>query len=173
VTTAAAPKPKEFVVKLTNSVACSAVPVAPPELKIKDAQAYILANGVKADTDAMGDVLTETPAHLRKIAIEPSVTVINMAVTQDAKDNHNADFVVNLKEPLSCKAAPAAGAVLAMQPGMELDGTYDTYTKVAAATGSAGSAAEFVLRDGFVQQEQKAGPVHHPVKPSPAHHPGM
>jgi hypothetical protein len=172
--TVAAPKPKEFVVKLTNSVACSAVPVAPTELRIKDAQDYILANGVKADTDAMGDVLTATPAHVRKIAVEPSVTVVDVAVTQDAKDNHSADFIVNLKEPLSCKEAPASGSILGLQPAVELDGTYDTYTKVPAATGSAGSAAEIVLRDGFVQQEKKAGPVHHvPAKPSPAHHPGM
>ena len=174
VITAAAPKPKEFVVKLTNSVACSAVPVAPSELKIKDAQAYILANGVKADTDAMGDVLTATPAHLRKIAIEPSVTVINVAVTQDAKDNHNADFIVNLKEPLSCNEAPASGAVLGtlQSNAVELDGTYDTYTKVPGA-GTAGPTVQIVLNDALVQQPKKAGPVHHPVKPSPAHHPGM
>ena len=55
----------------------------------------------------MGDALTESPAHIRKIAIEPSVTTINVAVTQDAKDAHTADFIVNLKDPLSCKDAPA------------------------------------------------------------------
>ena len=170
VTTAASPKPKEFVVKLTNSVVCGAVPVAPSELKIKDAQDYILANGVKADTDAMGDVLTATPAHLRKIAIEPSVTTINVAVTQDAKDNHAADFIVNLKEPLSCKEAPAAGSVLGFQPNsVELDATYDTYTHTAAA-GTTAASAQIVLSDGFVQQVKKAAPVHHPAKPSAAHH---
>jgi len=171
--TAASPKPKEFVVKLTNSVACSAVPVAPGELKIKEAQDYILANGVKADTDAMGDVLTATPAHLRKLAVEPSVTTINVAVTQDAKDNHVADFIVNLKEPLACKDTPPAGSMLGFQPATELDATYDTYTSTAAA-GTTAASAQIVLRDGFVQQEKKAGPVHHvPAKPSPAHHPGM
>jgi hypothetical protein len=174
VTTAAAPKPKEFVVKLTNSVACSAVPVAPTELKIKDAQDYILANGVKADTDAMGDVLTATSAHLHKITIEPSVTVINVAVTQDAKDNHNADFIVNLKEPLSCKEAPASGSIVGLQPAVELNGTYDTYTKVPGA-GTAGPTVQIVLGQGFVQQEaKKAAPVHHtPAKPAAGHHPGM
>ncbi len=174
VTTAAAPaRPKEYLVKLTNPVACSAVPVAPSELKIKEAQDYILANGVKADTDAMGDELTETPAHLRKIEIVPSVTVINVAVTQDAKDNHNADFIVNLKEPLSCKEAPASGSILGLQPAVELDGTYDTYTKVPGA-GSAGPTVQIVLNGGFVQQEKKAGPVHHvPAKPAAGHHAGM
>ena len=122
VTTTASVKPKEFVVKLSNPVACSAVPVPPTELKIKDAQAYILANGVKADTDAMGDVLTETPAHIRKILIEPAISTVNVAVTQDAKDNHVADFIVNLKEPLSCKEAPTAGSALGFQPATELDG---------------------------------------------------
>ncbi len=170
VITAASPKPKEFEVKLANSVACTAVPIAPTELRIKDAQAYILANGVKADTDAMGDVLTEPAAKLHKILIEPSVAAFNVAVTQDAKDNQHADFNVNLKEPLSCKEAPAPGAVLGLQPNaVELDGTYDTYTKVAAA-GSVGPTAQIVLSGGFVQQVKK-GPVHHvPGKPSAAHH---
>jgi hypothetical protein len=132
------------VVKLTNPVACSAVPPPPTELKIKDAQAYILANGVKADTDAMGDVLTDTPAHLHKISIEPSVTTINVAVTQDAKDAHTADFTVNLKDPLSCKEAPASGTALGLQPATELDGTYDTYTHTAAA-GTTAASAQIVL----------------------------
>jgi hypothetical protein len=50
-----------------------------------------------------------------------------------------------------------------------LDGTYDTYTHVAAA-GSTAASAQIVLREGFIQQAKKAAPVHHPVKPSPAHH---
>ena len=170
VTTAASVKPKDYVVKLTNPVACNAVPAPPSELKIADAQAYILANGVKADTDAMGDALTDTPAHIHKIAIDPGILTLNVAVTQDAKDAHTADFTVNLKDPLSCKDAPAAGSALGLQPAIELDGTYDTYTHTAAA-GSTAASAQIVLSDGFVQPEKKAGPVHHvPAKPSAAHH---
>jgi len=170
VTTAASVKPKDYVVKLTNPVACSAVPPPPSELKVADAQAYILANGVKADTDAMGDVLTDTPAHIHKIAIDPSVGTLNVAVTQDAKDAHTADFTVNLKEPLSCKEAPASGSALGLQPAAELDGTYDTYTHTAAA-GTTAASAQIVLTDGFLQPEKKAGAVHHTApKPSPAHH---
>jgi len=172
ITTTASVKPKDFVVKLSNPVACSAVPVPPSELHVKDAQAYILANGVKADTDAMGDVLTDTPAHIRKIAIDPAVATINVAVTQDAKDAHTADFTVNMKDPVSCKDAPASGTALGLQStgATELDGTYDTYTHTAAA-GTTAASAQIVLTDGFLQLEKKAGPVHHPVKPSPAHHP--
>ena len=170
VTTTASVKPKDFVVKLTNPVDCGAVPPPPTELKVADAQAYILANGVKADTDAMGDVLTDTPAHVRKIAIEPSITTINVAVTQDAKDAHTPDFTVNLKDPLSCKEAPASGTALGFQPAAtELDGTYDTYTHSAAA-GTTAASAQIVLTDGFIQQAKKAAPVHHPAKPSAAHH---
>ena len=167
VLTSASPKPKEFDVKLTTPAACSAVPEAPSELKIKDAQAYILANGVKADTDAMGDLLTESAAHVHKMEVAPAVTAINVAVTQDAKDNQHADFTVNLKDALSCKEAPAPGSVLGLQPATELDGTYDTYTKV-PASGSMGPTAQIVLTAGFVQQEQKkAAPVHH--KPAAGH----
>ena len=61
---------------------------------------------------------------------------------------------------------------LGLQPATELDGTYDTFTKVAAA-GSTAASAQIVLAGGFLQQEQKKAPVHHPAKPSPAHHPGM
>ena len=164
VTTAASPKPKDFVVKLTNPVACSAVPDPPSALKIADAQQYILTNGVKADTDAMGELLTEPHTRLRKIEIVPAVTAINVAVTQDAKDSQHADFTVNLKEPLSCKDAPAPGSVLATLPGTELDGTYDTYTKV-PATGTLGAGAQMVLSDGFVQQAPKKAPVHRATKP--------
>lgn len=172
VTTTASVKPKDYVVKLTNPVPCGAVPTPPTELKVKDAQAYILQNGVKADTDAMGDALTETPTHIRKIVIDPSITAVNVAVTQDAKDNHVADFIVNLKEPASCKDAPTAGTALGLQPATELDGTYDTFTKV-AASGTAAPSAAIVLSGGFIQPEQKKTPVHHPAKPSPAHRPGM
>lgn len=172
VTTTAAAKAKDYLVKLTNPVACSAVPPPPSELKVKDAQQYILTNGVKADTDAMGDALTETAAHIHKIVIEPAITEVDMAVTQDAKDNHKADFTVNLKEPASCKEAPDAGAELKTQPGMELDGTYDTYTKT-AASGTTPASAQIVLSGGFIQAEVKKGaPAHHApaAKPSPAHH---
>jgi hypothetical protein len=170
-TTTASVKPKEFVVKLTNPVACSAVPPPPSELKVKEGQAYILANGVKADTDAMGDILTETSVHIRKLVIEPSITEVDVAVTQDAKDNHKADFIVNLKEPASCKDAPDPGSALATQPAIELDGTYDTYTKTAAA-GTNPASVQIVLSAGFIQQEQKKAPVRRPAKPSPAHHRG-
>jgi len=164
--TGASVKPKDFLVKLTTPGACSTIPPAPSELKAKDAQAYILANGVKADTDALGDILTGEAAHIHKLAVEPAVAVIKVAVTQDAKDNKNPDFIVNLKEPVACKDAPAAGFEYKLQPADELDATYDTYTAI-PATATRLATAQIVLREGFIQTEKKAAPVHHPVKPAP------
>ncbi len=171
VTTTASVKPKDYVVKLTTPVACASAPPAPSELKVKEAQDYILANGVKADTDALGDVLTGEASKIRKLSVEPAVGTINVAVTQDAKDNKVADFIVNMKDPVSCKDAPAAGFEYKLQPADELDATYDTYTAVPAA-GTRGATAQIVLRDGFIQSEKKATPVHHvPAKPAAGHHP--
>jgi tetratricopeptide (TPR) repeat protein len=165
VTTTAAAKPKDYVVKLTTPADCDKVPEAPSELRVKEAQEYILNNGVKADTDSI-EALTESPAKIRKIEVAPAVVAIDVAVTQDAKDNKTADFIVNMKEPASCKDVPPAESSLALQPATELDATYSTFTKVAAANGRDASA-QIVLSDGFVQPEKKA-PVH--AKPSPAHH---
>jgi hypothetical protein len=171
VTAAATAKTKDYVVKLQNPGACAALPEPPSELHVKEAQDYILANGVKADTDAMGDDLTDSPAHIHKISIEPAVSTISVAVTEDAKNSQPpiADFIVNLKDPESCKDAPAPGTELKTQPALELDGTYSTYTPVAAANGRQASA-QIVLSDGFLQLEKKAAPVHHTAKPPAGHH---
>lgn len=162
VTLAGTAKPKDYVVKLTTPAACSAVPPPPADTKIKDAQAYILANGVKADTDQLGDVLTESPTRIRKIAIDPAVPVIKMAVTQDAKDNKTEDFIVNMKEPVSCKDAPAPGFQFGLLPAAEeLDATYASYTPV-KATATRAATAQIVLNGGFIQQpaKKKPAPVH-------------
>jgi tetratricopeptide (TPR) repeat protein len=171
VTTTRDVKPKDYVVKLQNPGACGSIPEPPTDLHIKEAQDYILANGVKADTDAMGDDLTDSPAHFRKISIEPAVSTVSVAVTEDAKNSQPpvADFIVNLKDPESCKDAPAPGTALATQPALELDGTYSTYTPVAAANGRQASA-QIVLSDGFLQLEKKATPVHHTARPPAGHH---
>jgi len=167
--TAAGVKPKEYVVKLTTPAACAAVPPAPAD--VKAAQDYILANGVKADTDALGDVLTGDVSKLKKLLVEPAAGSIKVAVTQDAKDNKTPDFIVNMKEPVSCKDAPAAGFEYKLQPADELDATYDTYSAI-PASGTRPATAQIVLRDGFIQAEKKAAPVHHaPAKPAASHRP--
>jgi tetratricopeptide (TPR) repeat protein len=158
----AAAKPKDYVVKLNTPADCSAVPPPPTSVTGAAAATYLQANGASADVSAIDGLDTA-----RKVIIEPAVTTINVAVTQDAKDNKVADFIVNMKEPASCKDVPGVGEELKLQPATELDGTYDTYTQVPAASGK-DAAAQIVLSDGFLQLEKKAAPVvHH--KPSAAH----
>jgi hypothetical protein len=164
VTATAAAKPKDYVVKLTTPADCDKV----PELTgttVKDAQAYVLANGVKADTDPI-EALTDSPAKVHKIDVEPGVASVGVAVTQDAKDGKTADFNVSMKEPASCKDIPPAGSTVGLQPATEVDGTYSTFTKIPAANGKDASA-QIELSDGFVQAEKKAAPH---AKPSPVHH---
>ena len=69
-----------------------------------------------------------------------------------------------MKEPLSCKDAPAAGFEFKLQPADELDATYDTYTRFRPRHHGR-ATAQIVLSDGFIQAEKKAAPVHH-VRPS-------
>jgi hypothetical protein len=158
----AAAKPKEYVVKLNTPADCSAVPPPPTSSTGAAASTYLQANGASADVSAIDGLSTA-----RKVTIEPAVTVINVAVTQDAKDNKTADFIVNMKEPASCKEAPVAGQELKLQPALELDGTYDSYTQVPAANGK-DATAQIVLNGGFLQAEAKAAPTHR--KPTAAHH---
>ncbi len=162
VAASAAAKPKDYVVKLNTPADCSAVPPPPTATTGAAASTYLQANGAAADVAAIDGLAT---AH--KVTIEPAITVIDVAVTQDAKDNKAADFTVNMKDPVSCKDAPAVGQELKLQPAMELDGTYDSYTQVPAAAGK-DAKAQIVLSGGFLQAEQKAKPATH--KPSAAHH---
>ena len=163
VTAGASPKPKDYTVKLNTAGPCASVPPPPTsDLKLTDARQYLQANGVAADVSAIEDL-----DHAHKIAIEPAVTAIDVAVTQDAKDSKTADFVVNLKDPLACKDAPAEGTVAATLPALEIDGTYSTYTTTPSKPGVA-AKAQIVLNGGFVQQAKKA-PEHHVVHHAPAH----
>jgi hypothetical protein len=162
VSATAAAKPKDYVVKLTTPADCSAVPPPPTATTSAAASAYLQANGVAADVSAIEDL---DKAH--KVTIEPAVGTINVAVTQDAKDNKVADFTVNMKDPASCKDAPVAGQELKLQPALELDGTYDSYTAVPASPGK-DAKAQIVLSGGFLQAEAKAKPATH--KPAAAHH---
>ncbi len=166
VTTPRSVKPKDYVVKLNTPATCDAVPAPPTSpLRVKEAQDYLQANGASADVSAIEDL-----DHARRIEIVPAVSAINIAVTQDAKDAQSADFNVNLKEPLSCKDAPAKGFEMKLQPDEELDGTYDTYTKVPAANNMP-AKAQIVLKDGFVQMaHKKAAPVHRAPAGRTVHH---
>jgi hypothetical protein len=90
-------------------------------------------------------------------------------VTQDAKDTKTADFVVNLKKPLTEADLKIVqpGFEFKTSPAAELVGTYDSYTQT-PATPTTAQAAVIVLRDGeYIPEEKKKTPAHH----APAHRP--
>jgi hypothetical protein len=164
-TVAPAPSAQELANKY-----CAVGPDDLKKLALADKE-FLLANGSKDCTDKLWALVKDQVTPVPGIVIDATDSVIKIAVTQDAKDNKAADFTVNLKKPLEAKDIPAAGTEFKLQPAAELDGTYDTYTQVPAA-GATPASVQIVLREGFVQPEKKAGPVHHtPAKPSAAHHP--
>jgi hypothetical protein len=138
----------------------------PTKLNLEDKE-FILANAVKDDSDKLWTLLKDQATPVPGIVIEATASVIKVAVTQDAKDNKTADFIVNLKKPLEDKDIPVAGFEFKLQPATELDATYDSFTSV-PATATRPATAQITLRDGFIQfEKKKAAPVH---KPAPGHH---
>jgi hypothetical protein len=163
----AAPTPPEIV----HNVLATTPDLTKLNLEDKE---FILANGTPEDTQKLWGVLKNQDTPVPGIVIEASATVIKVAVTQDAKDNKIADFIVNMKTPLADKDIPVVGSEFKLQPAIELDGTYDTFTQV-PATATSLATAKIVLRDGFIQPEKKAAPKPAPARRHPAaggHHPG-
>jgi hypothetical protein len=137
-------------------------------MNLSDAE-FVLANGAKEDTDKLWAALKNQVTPVPGVVIEASASVIKVAVTQDAKDNKIADFIVNLKKPLADKDIPAIGFEYKIPPATALVGTYDTFTQV-PATATLAQTAQIVLRDGDIQLEKKkpAAPAH---KPAAGHKP--
>jgi hypothetical protein len=162
-------KTTDHIVTLKTPMTCGDVPEAGAETSQK--KQFILSNGVKEDTDKIEALSPENTRPVSRIVIEGTVSVIKVAVTQDAQLVKVPDFIVNLKEPAVCKEVPATGSVLGLQSKgeVELDGTYDTYRQI-PATATTSQTAEIVLRDGFIQAEKKkAVPAHKPAAGHKAH----
>jgi hypothetical protein len=128
----------------------------------------VLAYGAKEDADKLWALLKDKETPVPGIVIEATASVIKVAVTDDAKQAKTPDFIVNLKEPLADKDVPAVGFEYKLQPAAELNGTYDSYTQI-PATDTVPQSVQIVLRDGFIQPEEKKKvvPAH---KPTAAHH---
>jgi hypothetical protein len=127
----------------------------------------VLAFGSKEDADKLWALMKDKETPVPGIVLEATASVIKVAVTDDAKQAKTADFIVNLKTPLTDKEIPAVGSELGLssKKQTELDGTYDTYTQI-PGTDTVAQSAQIVLRDGAIVPF-KAAPVH---KPTPAHH---
>jgi hypothetical protein len=133
----------------------------------------ILALGSKEDADKMWASLQGKETQVPGVVISATADQIKVAVTQDAKDAKVADFIVNMKKPLTdaeLKAVTATGFEFKTQPDAELAGTYDTYSQV-PATDTTSQSAQIVLKDGeyIPAEKKKATPPHHPAPHRPAH----
>ncbi|HEY3704549.1 MAG TPA: hypothetical protein VGL22_05770 [Terracidiphilus sp.] len=126
----------------------------------------ILGLGGKEDADKMWAVLQGKQTQVPGVVIAATADQVQVAVTQDAKDAKVADFIVNMKKPLT------EAELKIIQPGFEfktapdamLAGTYDTYKQL-PATDTTSASAQVVLKDGeYIPAEKKKAPAaHHPA----------
>lgn len=117
----------------------------------------ILALGSKEDADKLWALLQGKQTQVPGIVIEATADQVKVAVTQDAKDAKVADFIVNMKKPLTEAELKTIqpGFEFKSQPDAMLIGTYDNYRQV-PATDKTSQAAEIVLKDGeYVPAEKK------------------
>lgn len=160
-------KAEEATVHLKNPMGCKDFT---NEMDAKAAEDFITTNGVPDDTAKLSTLFENERSRIHRVVIDPEVSQVKMAVTEDAKAAKVPDFLVNLKTPTSCKDIPPAGQDFSNPPAAELVGTYATYRQV-PATDTTSQAAEIVLSDGeVIPAEKKHEPAHHPVH-HPVHHP--
>ena len=115
---------------------------------------YILANASHDNAEKLWALLKDQTSQIpgTVLAISDDHKQLQIAVTDDAKQDKKADFTVNMKEPIPDKDLPAVGS-----DETTLIGTFDSYTQ---------TPPMIILRDGDLQIEHKKAPVH---KPSAAH----
>ncbi len=130
----------------------------------------VLGLGTKEDADKLWALLKDKTTQVPGMVIEADANTIKVAVTQDAKDTKVADFVVNLKKPLTDAELKVIqpGFEFKTQPDAELVGTYDSYSQT-PATATTAQAAVIVLRDGEYIAK-KAAAARRPAARRPAAH---
>lgn len=132
----------------------------------------VLAVGSKEDGDKLWALLQGQETPVPGVVIEATADQIKVAVTEDAKATKIADFIVNLKKPLTDaeQKTIVPGFEFKTQPDATLVGTYDTYRQL-AATDKTSASAEIVLKDGefIAAEKKKPAPAHRPVHHPAAH----
>ena len=132
-----------------------------------DDKETILALGGQEDADKLWAVLKDKNTGLPGVVIAITSNQVKLAVSQDARASKVADFIVNLKKPLTDAelALYPVGFEFKAAPEAEIAGTFDSFTKVPASDTTSASA-QIIMRDGEVIPAEKKAPAH---KPSPAH----
>jgi tetratricopeptide (TPR) repeat protein len=156
----------DYTVALQNPMPAKQIRAVPDD--VQAAKQFIDQNGVPDDVAKVDHEFTLAGDHVRKVELEPNASVIDMAVTQDAKQSMTPDFIVNMKKPAEGKDVPTPGFEFKLLPDPELDATYSSYKQVPAANGKLASA-QIVLSDGFIQV-QPPKPARRPVRRAAGHH---
>ena len=158
----------DFTVALKAPMDAKTIRAVPDD--VQQAKQFIDQNGVPDDVAKVDHEFEVAGSRVRKVELEPNASQIQMAVTQDAKQNNTPDFIVNLKKPAEGKDVPAAGFQYNLLPQPELDATYSTYKPVPAANGKPASA-QIVLNDGFIQVQPPKAPARRPAARRPVRRP--
>jgi hypothetical protein len=138
-----APTPKD----IADGVVASTPDLTTLALQDKE---YILANASKENAEKVWDTVKDKTSEIPGTVIAATASQLQIAVTDDAKQDKKADFTVNMKEPLKDADIPAVGSDV-----KGLVGTFDSYTQ---------NPPQIVLRDGyFEKEEKKKAPVHKPA----------
>ena len=155
---------RTFAVNLTSPMPTKQITAVPDD--VKQEESFITTNGDPTDVAKLQAYLKIEGPRVSAIDLQPNASVIDMAVTQDAKTHNRADFIVTLKKPLVGKDVPAPGSEYNLLPKPELDATYSSFKPVAAANGRL-PWAQIELTGGFVQVEPPKVPARRPA-PRPA-----
>ncbi|WP_263357834.1 tetratricopeptide repeat protein [Acidicapsa ligni] len=137
-------KPADTPADIANNVVATTSDLSTLALGDKE---FILANASKENADKVWDTIKDKTSEIPGTVIAATASQLQIAVTDDAKQDKKADFTVNMKTPLADKAIPAVGSDV-----KGLIGTFDSYTQ---------SPAQIILKDGEIQVEKK--PVHKPA----------
>lgn len=159
----------DYTVALKNPMPAKQIRDVPDD--VQAAKQFIDQNGAPDDVAKVDHEFTLAGSRIRKVQLEPNASVIEMAVTEDAKQSNTPDFIVNLKKPAEGKDVPSPGFQFSLLPQPELDATYSSYKPVVAANGKPASA-QIVLNDGFIQVQPPKAPARRaPGRRAPARRP--
>ncbi|MGH9589167.1 MAG: tetratricopeptide repeat protein, partial [Terracidiphilus sp.] len=97
----------DYTVALKSPTPAKEIRAVPTD--VQAAKQFIDQNGAPDDVAKVDHEFTLAGSRVRTVQLEPNASVIDMAVTPDAKQSNTPDFIVNLKAPAVGKDVPAPG----------------------------------------------------------------
>jgi len=137
------------------------------KLNLEDKE-FILANGVKEDSDKLWALLKDQPTPVPGVVIEATASVLRSRSPR-MQGLQGSGLIVNMKKPLDDKDIPAIGSQfkLMSEGGPELDGTYDTFTLVPPQPPRLRPRRSCFARDSSSRRRRLLRCTTHPPSPPP------